>query len=85
LLYRRGLANLTLGNTEEALVDFEHALTCQPPKDQRKLLKKKVNACKKMLESMKDEMKEEVVGGDDESNSTGKKKKKSRDSQALAF
>ena len=76
---------MVLGNTEEALVDFEHALTCQPlPKDQRKLLKKKVTVCKKMLESMKDEMKEEVVGGVDKSNSA-KKKKKSRDSQALAF
>ena len=78
---------MNLGNTDEALVDFEHALSCQPlPKDQKKLLKMKVTVCKKMLESMKDEMKEEVVGGDDEFNSAGKKtKKKSRDSQALAF
>jgi len=77
---------MRLGNTEEALVDFEHALTCQlNPKDQKKLLKKKVTVCKKMLASMKDEMKEEVSGGVDEINSAKKEKKKSRDSQALAF
>ena len=80
LLYRRGLSNIRLGNAEEALVDFEHALSCQPPKDQRKLLKKKVTVCKNMLDSMK------VSVGDNESNSAKKKtKKKSRDSQALAF
>ena len=73
---------MKLGNTEEALVDFEHALSCKLPKDQRKLLKKKVTACKKMLEYMKEETRE-TADGDDESNSA--KKKKSRDSQALAF
>ena len=80
MLYRRGLANLKLGNVDEAIVDFEHALSCQQvPKDQRKLLKKKITACKKMLESMK----KEVVAGGDEHNSSDKKK--TRDSQALAF
>ena len=40
---------MVLGNTEEALVDFEHALTCQPlPKDQRK--ERRISRCASIVE-----------------------------------
>ena len=79
-LYHRGYALMKLENRDlverykEALVDFEYALSLQPPKDQISALRKKIDLCNKVLSSTS--MKERP---------NEKKKVRTHDTQGLAF
>ena len=55
--YRQGIAKLMLNkaNADAAVInsarkDFATALSFNPPKDQQKILSKKLNECKKLLQ-----------------------------------
>ena len=79
-LYHRGYALMKLEERDlverykEALVDFEYALSLQPPKDQISALRKKIDLCNKVLSSTS--MKERP---------NEKKKVRTHDTQGLAF
>jgi len=50
-LYHRGYSLMNLERYKEALVDFERALSLQPPTDQITALQKKIDVCNKVLSS----------------------------------
>jgi len=69
---------------KEALVDFEYALSLQPPKDQISALRKKIDMCNKVLSeaSMKEKSSKAAACT---TNTAEKKKVRTHDTQGLAF
>ena len=78
-LYRQGFATMMQcqegSRIKEALGDFQLALSFGPPKDQEKVLLKKMNECQNILSCQNDA----------NDKTTEKKKLRSHDTQALAF
>ena len=88
-LYHRGYACMMLVDHDlverykEALVDFEHALSLQPPKDQVSALRQKINVCNKAISAASTKEKSKAAAG---TESTAEKKKvRTHDTQGLAF
>lgn len=74
-LYHRGHAKMMKSDTQEALDDFQLALSFNPPTSQRSVLSKKADKCQKVLLSVLAET----------TNAAGKEKVRRYDSKALAW
>ena len=85
-LFRRGHAKLTTSKNEaatikSALADFEAALSFKPPKDQQKILSKKIQECQKLLRGSNTN----PSGNKDHNPMKNKSKRRNHDSSALCF
>ena len=86
-LFRRGHAKLMMSQndnatTKSALADFEAALSFKPPKDQQKILSKKVKECRELLHAPGTS---QFGKNDDKSANHHAARRRNHDSSALCF